>query len=131
MNPNSTSIRPSHGSRGRAARLVTGALLAAGLCASAAAANRIYPMGSLQGDADFSAFPKVEINCRDYVLGPGVRVYDLKHHLILTGQLKGLSAPIVFQRDALGNIVQVWVITPREAKGPAAPLAPSDCLFGN
>lgn len=125
MNSNSLSGRVGRTS----GRVVAALLLAAGLSGGAAAAQRIYPMGSLQGKADFGAFPNVEINCRAYRLGPGVRVYDLQQRLILTGQLKGLSAPIVFQRDAMGNITQVWVITPLAAKGPAAPRAPYDCLF--
>ncbi len=106
----------------------------AALSAAAAAQTlpaRIYPAGSLQGSADFGAFPHVTINCQTYTLGPGVRVYDLKNRILLTGQLQGISAPVVFQRDPLGNIVQVWLLSPEQARTQLAPKAPSNCLFGN
>lgn len=106
----------------------------AALCVAAGAQTlpaRVYPAGSLQGNAEFGAFPSVTINCQSYTLGPGARVYDSKNRILLTGQLQGVSAPVVFQRDPMGNIVQVWLLSPEQARMQLAPKAPSSCLFGN
>ena len=96
-----------------------------------AQAQQIFPIGSLQGDAQFGAYPQVTINCRSYTLGPGVRVLDPQQRIVLTAQLSGLKAPVVFQRDAAGNVFRLWLIGAAQAKQLAVPQAPTGCgLFG-
>lgn len=96
-----------------------------------AQAQQIFPKGSLQGDAQFGAFPQVTINCRSYTLGPGVRVLDPQQRIVLTAQLSGLKAPVVFQRDAAGNVFRLWLIGAAQAKQLPVPQAPTGCgLFG-
>ena len=113
---------------------VVGALaVAAWLLASAHAAPvlRMFPAGSLQGQAAFGAWPLLQVNCVDYTLGPGVRVLDRAQRALLTGQLPGLQGRIVFQRDAQGNVFRVWFLDPTDPSLRAVPEAPSSCLFGN
>ena len=99
--------------------------------ARATATPRMFPAGSLQGQASFGAWPSLRVNCVDYTLGPGVRVLDFAQRALLTGQLPGLHGRIVFQRDAQGNVFRVWFLDPTDPSLRAVPQAPSSCLFGN
>ncbi|OIQ83489.1 hypothetical protein GALL_347020 [mine drainage metagenome] len=99
--------------------------------AHAAPVLRMFPAGSLQGQAWFGAWPQLQVNCVDYTLGPGVRVLDPAQRALLTGQLPGLRGRIVFQRDAQGNVFRVWFLDPTDPSLRAVPEAPSRCLFGN
>jgi hypothetical protein len=99
--------------------------------AQATETQRMFPAGSLQGEASFGAWPSLRVNCVDYTLGPGVRVLDFAQRALLTGQLPGLHGRIVFQRDAQGNVFRVWFLDPTDPSLRAVPQAPSSCLFGN
>jgi hypothetical protein len=112
---------------GRWARRLAGvATWIAGACI-AVQAQQVYPNGSQQGNAEFGAFPAVTINCRSYVLGPGVRVLDPQQRVVMTAQLDGIGSPVVFQQDALGNVFRVGLVTAAQAAQLNVPQAPSDC----
>jgi hypothetical protein len=119
----------------RFARFSVVCALSAAACqlsaAHAAPLLRIFPAGSLQGQAAFGAWPQLQVNCVDYTLGPGVRVLDATQRALLTGQLPGLHGRIVFQRDAQGNVFRVWFVAPADPSLRTVPVAPSSCLFGN
>ena len=123
---------PSLPSIPRSARLrllALAPLVAALLAAAPAWAGRVFPAGSLQGDAVFGAFPNLNVNCTSYTLGPGIRVYDVTGRLLLTGQLPGLSGRLVFQRDAYGNVFKAWFVAPGDPSLAPVPVAPGTCLF--
>lgn len=126
--------------RRRALGTVLVTLWAALCLGGAAQAQMNYPMGSLQGQATFGAFPKVSINCTDYTLGPGARVLSPQNRIIPRNQLDGLQAPVVFQTDAMGNVFRVWLLTGAAAGPPQGgdsplqlPKAPGQCglFFSN
>lgn len=101
--------------------------------AGAAVAQTTYPMGSLQGIAQFGAYPKIRINCIDYTLGPGVRVLSPQQRIVPLQQLDGVRSPVVFQRDASGNVFRVWLIAPDAVDQLQVPKAPGQCglFFGD
>jgi len=101
------------------------------LGAAQAQQERMYPAGSLQGQASFGAWPAVTINCATYQLGPGIRVFDPDQHVLLTGKLPGLQARVVFQRDAMGQIFRIWLMGPQVGALTTVPKAPSNCMFGS
>ena len=113
-------------------RMALGAALCLGSL-GAANAQMNYPMGSLQGKAEFGAFPKVSINCTDYTLGPGARVISPLNRIIPRDQLNGLQAPVVFQTDAMGNVFRVWLVSDSAASQLELPKAPGQCglFFSN
>ena len=116
----------------RRARALTVALVVAAIGAWACApawASRMFPAGSLRGNAVFGAFPSLRVNCTAYTLGPGVRVYDAMGHLLLTGQLPGLTGTLVFQRDAFGNVFKAWFVAPGDPSLAPVPVAPGTCFF--
>ncbi len=100
---------------------------------AAAQAQTVYPSGSQQGMAAFGAFPQVSINCRDYTLGPGVRVLDAQHRLVPSNQLDGRQSLVVFQTDAMGNVFRIWLVKPEAAAQLQVPKAPGQCglFFSN
>ena len=118
----------------RVARLLAATCGVLALCLPAARAfppQRMFPAGSLQGNAAFGSWPTLQVNCVQYTLGPGVRVLDLRQHLLLDAQLPGRQGRVVFQRDAQGNVFRVWFLDPADPSLRAVPQAPSRCLFGN
>ncbi|MGC9163158.1 MAG: hypothetical protein ACP5F9_06380 [Thiomonas sp.] len=110
-----------------------GAALAAAACLGTAQAQTVYPMGSLQGMAQFGDFPQLSINCTDYTLGPGVRVFSPEQRLVPLQQLAGVRSPVVFQRDASGNVFRIWLIRPEAVAQLQVPKAPGQCglFFSN
>ena len=119
-------MKPQSLSRRIAVQAVLGAALGLGGL-NAALAQMNYPIGSLQGMAEFSAFPKVSINCTDYTLGPGVRVISPQNRLIPRDQLNGLQSPVVFQTDAMGNVFRIWLVNKATASQLQLPKAPGQC----
>jgi len=117
-------------------RIAVQAALGVALCLGgfgAARAQMTYPMGSLQGNAQFGAFPLVSINCTDYTLGPGVRVLSPQQRIIPHQQLGGIQAPVVFQLDATGNVFRIWLVKPEAVAQLQVPKAPGQCglFFSN
>jgi len=117
-------------------RIAVQAALGLALCLGsfgAAQAQMTYPMGSLQGNAHFGAFPQVSINCTDYTLGPGVRVLSPQQRIIPHQQLGGMQSPVVFQLDATGNVFRIWLIRPEAVAQLQVPKAPGQCglFFSN
>ncbi len=92
------------------------------------APTHVYPLGSQMGFASFGAGPSLQVNCVTYPLGPGLRVENTRQRLVLRGQLAGLRGPAVFQRDAMGNVFQVWMLAPGQTV-EGVPAAPNHCLF--
>ncbi|MEW6561102.1 MAG: hypothetical protein AB1412_13020 [Pseudomonadota bacterium] len=119
-------MKPPYLPRRIAAQAALGMALGLG-AASAALAQMTYPMGSLQGKAEFGAFPKVSINCTDYTLGPGVRVISPDNRIIPRSQLKGMQSRVVFQTDAMGNVFRIWLVSDAVASQLQLPKAPGQC----
>ncbi len=111
-----------------ACRCATVAALVGACSLVPALAGRIFPAGSMQGNAVFGAFPSLSVNCTSYALGPGVRVYDPAGHLLLTDQLPGLTGRLVFQRDSYGNVFKAWFMAPDDPALAPVPVAPGTCF---
>ena len=92
------------------------------------ALSRVYPMGSMTGYATFGAGPTLSVNCVSYPLGPGLRVENTQQRVILRGNLAGIQGPVVFQRDAMGNVFRVWMLGANQTVS-GLPVAPNRCLF--
>ncbi|MBL0422802.1 hypothetical protein JI739_20875 [Ramlibacter sp. AW1] len=58
-------------------------------------------------------------------LSPGARIRDTRNLLVLSASLAGQEHPVVFRRDGMGLVHEVWLLTEAEyarlgGKGPAA-----------
>ncbi|HEY8359336.1 MAG TPA: hypothetical protein VIL30_17945 [Ramlibacter sp.] len=58
--------------------------------------------------------PIVAINGEPARLSPGARIRDTNNMLVLSGALAGKTVPSVYKSDALGNVHEVWLLTPEE-----------------
>jgi hypothetical protein len=99
-------------------RAVAGALLA-WLCSPAAWAQIVRPMpGNAQrGLLEVTQPPNILINGQAQRLAPGARIRGANNLLVLSGSLVGQPAVLVrYTLDNLGQVHEVWVLTPDEAR---------------
>ena len=91
--------------------------VAAGLATAspAQARSRAFPATALRGDIRFAEAPEILLNGRPTRLAPGARVRDLGNLIVTPGSLLGQRAVVNYTLDDLGNVRDVWLLTPEEA----------------
>lgn len=47
-------------------------------------------------------------------LSPGSRIRDVRNMLVLSGSLAGQTVPVVYRKDGLGLVHEVWILTEAE-----------------
>jgi hypothetical protein len=77
--------------------------------------GRHFPMTALRGDIQFGEAPEILLNGRPTRLSPGSRIRDTGNLGIVPGQLLGRRAVVNYTVDDLGNVRDVWLLTPEEA----------------
>ena len=58
--------------------------------------------------------PIIAMNGEAARLSPGARIRDTNNMLVLSGALAGKTVPTVYRRDPLGNVHEVWLLSPEE-----------------
>jgi hypothetical protein len=96
--------------------------LAASLPAAAQALRQI-PTDVRPATMEVSATPPViALDGKPDRLSPGARIRDTNNLQVLSGTLAGATVPVVYRRDAGGQVHEVWILTPDEyaqvAHGP-------------
>jgi hypothetical protein len=81
----------------------------------ALAQTRNFPATALRGDFTVSAPPEVVLNKQPARLAPGARIRGANNLLLLSGQIAGQRLLVNYTLDPVGNILDVWVLTPAEA----------------
>jgi hypothetical protein len=81
----------------------------------ALAQTRNFPATALRGDFTVSAPPEVVLNKQAARLAPGARIRGANNLLLLSGQIAGQRLLVNYTLDPMGNILDVWVLTPAEA----------------
>lgn len=76
--------------------------------------QRLLPAKAVRGTIHFTAPPQIVVDGKPDRLGPGVRVYDERNRIALTGALRDKTYEVKYLRDAAGVIREVWILTPRE-----------------
>jgi hypothetical protein len=93
-------------------------LVATSLALGAAAVpaqTRNFPATALRGDFTVTAPPEVVLNKQPARLAPGARIRGADNLLLLSGQIAGQRLLVNYTLDPMGNILDVWVLTPAEA----------------
>jgi hypothetical protein len=121
---------PTAGPIGVVARrkLPTLALLA-GLFAAAAApagaqAPRNFPATALRGELVIVQPPQVLLNRRPAQLAPGARIRGSNNMLQMSGELVNQRLLVHYTLDIVGNLHEVWVLTPAELARQPWPMTP-------
>ncbi len=107
------------------------ALLMAIVCFSAATpavaqVQRNFPAAALRGEFVVTAPPELQLNRRPARLAPGARIRGADSMLILSGGLVGQRLLVHYTIDLLGNVQDVWVLTPAEAAKQPWPATPQE-----
>jgi hypothetical protein len=104
----------------RARLLVTACAALAGLLLSLSAPafaqgfQRSAPKDVAPAEMVVTAPPQVTLDGKADRLSPGARIHDFHNRLVLSGGLVGQTVPVVYRRDTLGLVHEVWMLTPDE-----------------
>jgi hypothetical protein len=103
-----------------------GALLC-GLASTAAwgQAPRNFPATALRGELVVTQPPEVLLNNRNARLAPGARIWGSNHLMQMSGALIGQKLMVHYTRDAQGQMLEVWILTPAEFARRPWPTTPA------
>jgi hypothetical protein len=88
--------------------------LAAVATVASAQVPRLFPPTALRGELAFVQPPDVLLNGQPARLAPGARVRNEENRFEVMGALAGRKQVVHFTRDAGGQLLEVWLLTPSE-----------------
>ena len=94
--------------------------LAPAMLASAAGAHaqspllRTFPATALRGELLVTQPPEILLNQRPARLAPGARIRGVDNLLLLSGTVAGQRLLVHYTLDSLGQLLDVWVLSPAE-----------------
>lgn len=81
---------------------------------AAGVVTRRAPAGVKPARLVVTAPPQVTLDGRPDRLSPGARIRGTNNMLVLSGSVAGQTLPVVYRRDPLGLVHEVWVLTEQE-----------------
>ncbi len=105
-------------------RCVFAIAAAVAVAAPADAQSRNFPQNALRGELVITEPPQARLNGRDVRLSPGARIRNTQNLVQLTGSLTGQEFIVNYTLDVTGNIRDVWILTPEEARRQPWPATP-------
>ncbi len=107
-------------------RCVSLAALSLALALPAAAqAVRKFPANALRGELVVTQPPAVALNGQAAQLAPGARIRGADNLVQLSGALVGRKLVVHYTLDVVGNLQDVWVLTPAEFARQPWPVTPA------
>jgi hypothetical protein len=91
-----------------------------------AQAPRPFPASALRGELVVTAPPEAQLNGQPARLAPGARLRGTDNLLLMSGAVVGRKLLVHYTRDAYGNLLDVWVLTPAEAARKPWPATPAE-----
>jgi hypothetical protein len=76
--------------------------------------RREAPKDVVLGQMVVTSPPIITMNGKPDRLSPGSRIRDLNNMMVLSGGIVGKVLPVVYRRDAVGLVHEVWILTPDE-----------------
>jgi len=83
--------------------------------AHAQSPTRTLPTDVKRGQMVVIQPPDVTLDGKAERLSPGARIRNTQNMLLLSGSVVGKALPVIYRRDPVGLIHEVWVLTPDEA----------------
>ncbi len=114
------------------------AALAPALLGSAGSAHaqspllRPFPATALRGELVVTQPPEILLNQRPARLAPGARIRGMDNLLLLSGTVAGQRLMVHYTLDSLGQLLDVWVLSPAEMARrpwPASPEQAANWVF--
>lgn len=93
--------------------------------AAAQALQRNFPPTALRGMLQVTQSPEVLLNGSPDRLSPGARLKDTFNRLVMPASLSGQTYLVNYVRNPLGQIHEVWLLTPQEAEEKRAGMEPN------
>jgi hypothetical protein len=90
-------------------------LLIALAAALPAQAQRLFERNALRGELVIKAPPEVLLNGKPARLTPGARIHNAQNMLQLSGSLLEQKLLVHYRLDGVGQLQQVWILSPAEA----------------
>ena len=91
---------------------------------AAAQMPRNFPATALRGELVVTQPPDVALNGRAARLAPGARIRGSDNLLLLSGAVVGQRLVVHYTLDGVGNVLDVWVLTPSELARRPWPTTP-------
>ena len=88
--------------------------------------RRDAPRDVVLGKMTVVAPPVIQIDGKPERLSPGSRIRDTRNMQVLSGSLAGQTFPVVYRREPVGLVHEVWMLTEDEYKklGGKSPTTP-------
>ena len=80
---------------------------------------RSFPPAARLGRLEIRVFPEATLNGEPVRLAAGARIYDQRNMIVMPASLSG-SFDALVERDPVGNLGRVWILTPDELKAAQA-----------
>jgi hypothetical protein len=103
-------------------------LVLAALCAAPAWAQstaRNFPATALRGEIVITQPPELLLGGQAARLAPGARIRGMDNLMLMSGALSGQRLVVHFTLDSLGQLLDVWVLTPAELARRPWPTSPA------
>ncbi len=86
---------------------------------------RRFPANALRGELVVTLPPEVLLNGQSARLAPGARIRGADNLIVVSGAIAGRKLLVHYTLDGLGNMHEVWVLTPAEAARQPWPASPA------
>ncbi len=77
--------------------------------------QRQFPKTALRGSIVVGDPPTVALNGRETRFAPGARIRNPSNMIVLSGTLVGAKLLVHYTLDSMGQLGDVWILTPEEA----------------
>ena len=95
-------------------RMLTGLLLMLALALPVAWADRMFPLETRVGVMRSNDFPRIVIDERVFVMGPGVKIYDQENRMLPYTDLPEGPELVAYQLGPAGEVSRIWLLTASE-----------------
>lgn len=85
-----------------------------------AAEPRPFPPNAKRGKISFGYAPDIAIDGKLRQLSPAARIFSQENLTVVPGSLAEQTFIVNYTEDMDGNVNLVWILTPEEARLPAA-----------
>ena len=92
---------------------------------------RNFPKAALRAVLVVRAPPEISLNGKADRLSPGARIRNLNNNYVLSGNLLGQELLVNYTRDSSGQVHDVWILNPEEAKEKRAGLSARNFSFSS
>ena len=96
--------------------LLTALLVLAASSATAQTAVRQFPAAALRGEMVVVAPPEITLDGKSDRLSPGSRIRGTDNLLVMSGSLVNQKVVVNYLRESAGNVHEVWILNPEEAR---------------